>query len=558
MSAAYPVVAQRTLEPVPSKKFLGPKRTRSLDDIPQGGSNHRLVYRIGNDYQLDNGALTMDSDTVLEATHVSLVDISRDVQVPVRIEIPSKDADAFQLQVTFTCTVNDAVQVVRGGTHDLGSVLKAYVRKHRRIFELGLDYDLTEINLARRKISAQVTAYAMASPPVYLGVKTELESVEVLTPPSVGNYQRTLRDQAGRHYIDFDRQHRSQLMRSAATDYEQQEEIRSQRHSFTLDANTRDYQRYQFEQQREIGNNPVDALKYAYAAGEVSAKEFADEMLRQEQVEREYAQQELRRAQEWEQASLERGHEREALAETRRWEAERLDRDEQWKIEHKQIDLAAAERDREHAAKNAEREFAREELRRARERDHASLESGQEREALGEKRRWEAERLDRDEQWKIEHKQIDLAAAERQEENAAKNAEREFAREEVRRARERDHASLEHGREREALAETRRWEAERLDRAERWKIEHKQIDLAATERNQKLAVQIEIIRKLADRGAIDTMAIEHLVQTALSNHPEMSDLEEFTNIEVVDTTTETVRSESRDMDDPELREEDEH
>ncbi|MEU7140392.1 hypothetical protein ABZ942_13150 [Nocardia sp. NPDC046473] len=364
MNNSYPVVEQRPLDPVPPKKFLGPKRSRTADEIPRGVSNHRLVYRTGGEYVLDNYALPLDSETVLDATNVTVVDVSRDAEVLVQLDIPSKDADLFRLHVTFACTVTDPVAVVRGGAQDLQKVLKPYLKGHRRIFELGLDYELAQINQARRKITAQVTAFTTMSPPIYIGLATELASVEVLTPPDVSKFEQSRREQVNRHSIEFERQHNSYQLRSAASEYEQDIAVRSQRHEIDLDARKRDYERYQYSQHSEVANDPISALKFSYSVGEISAKDFADELLRLEKEERNDRRTELAQQREWEREDSRGNREWERETARQHWETERLDKAEKWRIEQRKLEHQDSERKRQQILDREDRAFERDDERR--------------------------------------------------------------------------------------------------------------------------------------------------------------------------------------------------
>ncbi|MBF6469954.1 hypothetical protein IU427_33075 [Nocardia beijingensis] len=343
MNSNYPIVAENSLPPVPPKKLFGPKPKRDGGHIPSCGSAQRLVYRIGNDYALDHGALTMDSDIVLEATHVTLIDVSRDVQVPVQLGISSRDASDFQIRVVFTCTVNDPVEVVRNGTRDMADILTAYVRKHPRLSELGLDFELSDFNAARRKIIPQIRAYVMTVPPIFHGIRTELASVDVLTPAPVRTLHDRLRDGSDRHQIDFMQQTRDQAMRAAATVFEQDSALRAQRHELNLDATERDYQRYQFQQHRGIAEDPMAALEYAFSIGEISAQRLAEERLKRDDADRAFVREESVRARDWERAVSERREERETAAAQRKWESERLDLMDQWRLKEKRLELALEE-----------------------------------------------------------------------------------------------------------------------------------------------------------------------------------------------------------------------
>lgn len=361
MNRPYPVVEERHLDPVPARRLLGRKRTRTVAEIPRGSANHRLVYRVDGEYLLDNAALPLHSPTVLDATHVSLVDVSRDTEVLVQLDIPSKDADLFTMRVTFVCGVVDAIAVVREGPHDVETALRAYLKGHHRIFELGLDYRLSEINEARRKLNAQVKAFTTLSPPAFLGMSAELASVEVLTPDELAKFQQSLREQERQYAIDFQQQENRQHLRSDETKYEHAMATRTQRHEFDLDANRRDYERFQYQEQHQaVADDPMSALRYAYSVGEISAKDFAEEVLRRDQQRIESARTDDQRKREWDRADErdEREWERDSVRRT--WEAERTDNLEALRLENRRLELDRAERKRRQEWEREDEAFARE------------------------------------------------------------------------------------------------------------------------------------------------------------------------------------------------------
>ncbi|MCY1145783.1 hypothetical protein OWR29_47980, partial [Actinoplanes sp. Pm04-4] len=132
-----------------------------------------------------NGA----DEQVVQATHVSLVDMRRDAPVVTRLEIPSRDQSTFEVLVTFTCTVTDPIAVVRGGVNAEEALL-GHLKAHNRIFELGLDYPLAEINEVRRLVSAQVKAYLTIRPPTVPGMSVAIKSVEITSPELIARYEQ--------------------------------------------------------------------------------------------------------------------------------------------------------------------------------------------------------------------------------------------------------------------------------------------------------------------------------------------------------------------------------
>lgn len=347
MNQAYPVVEQRPLAQVPPRRLLGPKRTRTMNEIPHSNANHRLVYRVDGEFVQDNSALPLDSPTVLAASHVSVVDVSRETEVLVQLDIPSADADVFTMQATFVCTVTDPVAVVREGPVAVEAALRAYLKGHHRIFELGLDYRFGDINEARRKLNAQVKAFTTVSPPEFIGLSAELASVEVLTPEELSKFQQSLREQEQQHAIDFKQQEGRHHLNSDETRYEQHMAANTQRHQFDLDANQRRYDRYQYQEHVDaIGNDSMSVLTYAYSNGKLDAKEFADEVLRREQEQFEVARADERQRLEWDREDARELRAWEHESATRKWEAERADQNESWRQAHHRDKIEQDERKR--------------------------------------------------------------------------------------------------------------------------------------------------------------------------------------------------------------------
>jgi hypothetical protein len=321
---------------VPSRRLFGPRPTRTSAEIPQGRANHRLVYRIIGDYVLDNSAMRLDSPEVLAATHVSLVDVSQGREVMVQLDIPSRDADSFTLQATFMCAVTDPVLLVREGPHDMELALRGYLKGHHRIFELGLDYRLTEINDVRRKLNAQVKAYTTVHPAVFLGLAAYLASVEVLTPEELAKFNQSLREQEHKYAIDFKQQENQHLLHRDQTMYEQSVAIGSQRHELDLDATRRQYQRFQHREQLDaVATDPRSALNFAYSVGDISAKEYAEEMLRLDRAEIDAANEEKMRDRE--DAREQRNWERDVSR--RDWEADREEKAQEWRHRIRQAEV---------------------------------------------------------------------------------------------------------------------------------------------------------------------------------------------------------------------------
>jgi hypothetical protein len=373
MTEPYPIVEQRPLDPAQTKgKFFWRKEYREHGELPRPNAHQVFVYRVDGEYVLDSAQRRLDEEQVVRATHVSLVDLTRDAEVIVELAIPSAEADDFTMRVTFVCTVTNAVSVVREGRGDAQTLLRAYLKSHHRIFELGLEYRLLQINDVRRDVNAQVKAFTTLKPPVISGIAVELRSVEVLTPDEyrqlMGSrrsleyqYELNTTQQRLDHSLTAERQHHDQYLERdrSGHDHRQSTErlaheqrlewervhhsgvvgIEQQRYELDRLADRKAFDRHQRGQDREemtalaeiIRNNPDSALANAYVAGSLDATEMAERLL----VENRYRG-EVERTER--QAEFDRRHEArlyeiEHRNEQRRWSREQSREERKWRRE---------------------------------------------------------------------------------------------------------------------------------------------------------------------------------------------------------------------------------
>lgn len=330
--SSYPVVTERVLAPIAPKRLFGRAPRRSATEIPEPLSGHYRVYRTRGQYILDGDTLSFDSPTVLEATHVSVVDTTVDTEVAVELPLPSRDGSIFTLRVVFLCTVGDPVEVVRAGGQSAASLLSGYLRSHQRIFEIGLDFAVDELNDVRRKLSAQVRAYATVSPPELHGMTAHLASVEVSTPEELAVFHDQLRATQ-----------RSELLDDMKERHQQLREQRGNNHLRQLDADRRERDRAELLRTTEaVGTDPFAALTLAHASGELSAKEFAEKLvaIREQEVAQdlEDLRDRIRHDRQREQRQLEARHE----SERERWSAERDDHRQQALWDREKLRLESA------------------------------------------------------------------------------------------------------------------------------------------------------------------------------------------------------------------------
>jgi hypothetical protein len=321
MSSKYPIVDARALGETSKRGFLGLGRpVRGSAELPTPQAHQVLVYRVAGDFVLDPDRLGRSAGEVVNATNVSVVDISRDVEVAVRLQIPSGEASDFTVVATFVCCVTDPVTVVRNGQSDAQASLHAYLRGHRKIFELGLDHLMSDINEVRRSVGAQIMAYTTVKPPLIPGITASLASVEVLTPDELAEFERSRRgqrkdatlrqeqltweqqhqraQQSGEHEFQFrqhqqdtlvasDKQRAEQIMavdlqRSelgrAAERQDAEQTMSADRQGFDHDmrAERLGFARREGAEGAAVLRSREDVLHYMYAAGEVNATNLAE------------------------------------------------------------------------------------------------------------------------------------------------------------------------------------------------------------------------------------------------------------------------------------------
>ena len=289
METRYPVVDQRQLQQVPPKSMWrrGP-HGREQVEIPRAQANHCLVYRTAGRLLQDEFALQLDSSTVIDADYVSMVDRSIKRPVTVTVTVPSQDANRFDVMTTFLCTVHDPITVVREGVTDARVALISYLRSHQRIFELGLEYRLNQVNKVRTMVSAQITAYVTVSPPEIPGMTAELASVEVATPKEIADYELARLTDDQKHQTDFDNLVREQELTRGRTRFTHISEVDDQAHRQGLDSERLGWMRREQDlTTRAIGTDPVRALAQAHVAGEINSRELTDALTRLRDQERE-------------------------------------------------------------------------------------------------------------------------------------------------------------------------------------------------------------------------------------------------------------------------------
>ncbi|TYB44047.1 hypothetical protein [Actinomadura chibensis] len=185
----YPIITQKVLSPVPRSGLLGLRsRSRDAAEIPVPTAGEVLVLRSGGRHVLDSGRLGLDDEIVVEATHVSVVDMTENKQLRVELSIPSAEGGLFAVGVEFTCRVHDPVAVVEAGLGDIRDFLAAYLRAHDDVFKAGAKYRLADFLAARTEVRAELQAYNHYVPVQLSGMTATLGNVEIPAPPEVKEY----------------------------------------------------------------------------------------------------------------------------------------------------------------------------------------------------------------------------------------------------------------------------------------------------------------------------------------------------------------------------------
>ena len=424
-ASRYPIVDSISLSRPQRSGPLGlrkPSRSPAEMVRPLEG-HHVLVYRVDGEYVLDDASLDTRHDTVIQATHVSVVDTQRNAPIVVTLDIPAKQSQSFAVKVTFGCTVVDPLLVVRQGLKDPQQLLTSYLLSYYNVMQMGLDFTIEQINEVRHSVHDELTAYQTVNPPLIDGLEIVMSSVEVVTPKRMAERDEEELRQQDEHILRMgkllkDAQHELAVERSRNAqlelerqnmqarqlkdqDHEQLMAEERQSHDHKLGAETHEHehrlaavdQTASLARQRELNefrrdevakhleafDTNADASLYAeYIDGGMTQREIA-EQLRGDRERRELEARDLQQAererdrQEREAEQLHEREEREAERERERQEREaarlreREDREVQRESEREEQARKRAAEEREHELRMKRLDHKRErDLERAR------------------------------------------------------------------------------------------------------------------------------------------------------------------------------------------------
>ncbi|WP_424527975.1 hypothetical protein ACOZ38_00855 [Sphaerisporangium viridialbum] len=461
MTMPYPITEEKSLGRTDrSGKWSLRRPRRAEGEVPRVKGDQVRVFLADGKYTVDHGRRQDDDDLVVRATYVAVVDMSRNHEVWIELAIPSADAKEFTVRVTFLCTVTDPVVVVRDGQGDAGRALLGYVRSHHRLFQLGLNHRVAEINMVRLNVQTQIEAYVQLKPPLIPGISAALASVEVLTPEELVALQKRLTVQEADHVVESglaDLTHELAALKARhAIEMEETErrlDVERKKHELKMDEMRLFFQRQQQVIRNDmtaasddfattqmakiyqaIGDDPIKAAMIAGQKGELTSTDIAARV--QEQRDRKAAEErELRdrswalqdQDRQWNRASQEREYETGLSDRERRFLVEQEERNRRYALEDAQRAVERMEVERMYRIEDGDRDFQREILRERSDAEKAQLrrlwdlEDGE--------REMERERLQREYdtlQAGLKH-QYELAAADREREHARQDRDYEHA-----------------------------------------------------------------------------------------------------------------------------------
>lgn len=493
----YPIVDSVRLSRPQRSGLLGVRKaSRSPAEMVRPGEGHHvLVYRVDGEYVLDDASLDSRHDTVVRASHVTVVDTQRDAPIVVQLSIPARQSQSFAVRVTFGCTVVDPLVVVRQGLKDPRQLLTSYLLSYYNVMQMGLDYTIEQINEVRHSVHDELTAYQTVSPPLIDGLEIVMASVEVVTPKRMAERHAAELQQQDDHIIKM-----GQLLKETQ---EKLAEERSRNAQLELERQHRhDGERLDLDHEEELAEqrqrhgHKVGAGDHEHLSRLAAADQTASLARKRELYE--FRREEVTRHLE----AFDTNADTSLYAEyidggmTQREIAEKL-RGDRERLALETHDLEKTKREQEREDRAAERQFEREERTAERERERDRDRDQREREREDRERERERDRV----RWE----------AEQQREREDREAVREREREELARIRmaedrahERQMKKLDHKRERQ-VERSRAEQVRALVEAELLNIS-RGLERESAEKQRESVVAV--ISNLASRGHLDMVNID--------------------------------------------------
>lgn len=288
MTDPYPVVSEKRLDPALRRGLFGRGRPRrEWDDLPVARANQVRVYLVNGQHVVDSGSRALDDEAVVRASYVNVVDLTRDREVMVEFGIPSGDAKEFTVRVTFKCHVTDPVTVVKEGQGDAARALLGYVRSHQKLFLLGLDHKISQVDEVRRLVQTQIQAYTRFVPPYVPGMHVALSYSDVATPDewaahsgkmTNADFANALKQVQDEHASEQELLRKKHEIQLHERDHVLQQQQQRGRHELTSNAN--DFDQWQMKNTAEaVAGDPHRALWLAQQRGELTVAEVTERLL---------------------------------------------------------------------------------------------------------------------------------------------------------------------------------------------------------------------------------------------------------------------------------------
>jgi hypothetical protein len=199
--AAYPVLQEKILER-PARSLLRGTR-REPTELPDQQPGTVLVFEVNGSYRaLGRQRLTGREPEVVGALSVSVVN-TRPTLVEVYLKAPSASAaDDFDIRIGFRCQVHSPEAVAERGLCDIAPILIKHLAKDTALLAKCAAKHTKDIAEVRITADAQIAAYCKVRPPSILGMRIELESVEVFTPRGERDFAKVMKKTEREHVVD--------------------------------------------------------------------------------------------------------------------------------------------------------------------------------------------------------------------------------------------------------------------------------------------------------------------------------------------------------------------
>lgn len=190
----YPIVERKALGQV--KRGLLRLPSRELAELPEQPPGTTLVASIDGDYELLPGRSQLKGTErpLVGAASVIVIDEKPGHLAVATLEIASKEpGEAFRVQVSFTCTVKDPLEVARRGSDDIVPLLESHLMADARLMELGQSFTVVDSAGFRKAARARIKAWCRGRPPLVPGLEISLGNISIDNPEDLRRHAEAKR-----------------------------------------------------------------------------------------------------------------------------------------------------------------------------------------------------------------------------------------------------------------------------------------------------------------------------------------------------------------------------